>query len=56
MVTTKKALITSLISALIIGGIYWLLQLIISNIPAWLVALVIFIIAFLGMKSGDIFK
>ena len=51
MVSTKLAIKTSFISALIIGAAYWGLQLIITNVSAWMVGLIVFILVFLGMKG-----
>ena len=54
-VKTKHAVITSLLSAGLIALIYWILKIFIIAIPTWVVFLLVFIFAFLGMKWGDIF-
>ena len=56
MTNTQKALLISLVSAVVIAIPYWLAQTLISSISPWMVALIVFIVAFIGMKYKDWMK
>lgn len=54
MITRKQALMASVISGVLIGILYFILQQFLNAIPAWIVGLVVFIIAYLGMRGWKI--
>ena len=50
MVKTETALITSLISAIVIALIYWVITLITHTFSVWAVGILVFLFSFIGMK------